>query len=283
MRRLWLLGLVAMLLTTACRLEMNLLIDLAEDGSGSFGIEIGTDQEFRDLMDAEGEDSLGFDDLTEAFGIDTPGGSVTKRTDGDMEFTVAKFSFSDATQLQQLLALDSQDEIGDIDITYDGTTVTIDATLEGTGAAGLGGGSEEDMDLEMLGEILSESFFSGGVIVSMPGEVQSHNADRVLPDGRLHWDLRLDGGNIEVNAVSDFSSGGTSFPIWALVLLLAAALAVIVWLVTRSRQKTASVSAVTTSGSTETPTPTTAQNFSETENDNEIEATDDPSKDTEGG
>lgn len=240
MRKLWLLAAAVALITTACRMEVNVLMNLEEDGSGSFGIEFGTDEELRNLMSASGESI----DFTEGLGADVPGATVTQRTEGDMEFNVVTFEFADQAALQSLLSeADDTGEFGNFDIVYADDTVTVNATLEG--AAGLGnvgdaaGDLGGDFDIESLTSGFADSFFSGSVIISMPGEVTSHNADRELGDGRLQWDLDLDGSDIVIMAVSDLG-GGSSFPIWAIVLLVVVALAIVfIPAAVRRRRRTA--------------------------------------------
>ncbi len=252
MRKIWLLALVAALLTTACRIETNVLIDLNADGTGSFGFEFGMDDEFRQLIAAEGG-GFDLDDIFGGLGGDLPGATFTERTEGDMMFTVFTVDFDGAGEFQELIAAGAGTG-GDIDVQWTEDSVAINATLEGTGGDGgldlLGdaGGDFGDFD---LGASFAESFFSGSVIVGMPGEVTSHNADRVLSDGRLQWDLSLDGSDVEISAVSDLSGGG-GFPAWVLLLMILLALAIILWLFSVQRRRTAiaaiEATAVTTPG-----------------------------------
>ena len=79
MRKIWLLALTAALLTTACRIETNVLIDINADQTGSFGFEFGMDDEFRQLMASEGG-GFEVDDLLGGFTGDLPGATATSWT-----------------------------------------------------------------------------------------------------------------------------------------------------------------------------------------------------------
>ena len=256
MRKIWLLALAAALLTTACRIETNILIALNADETGSFGIEIGTDEEFRQVMAQEGDFSFDTDDILGGLNSEAPGATVTSRTEGDMEFTVVTFEFASKEALQQLID-EGGVEGGDFDVQWTDGAVTITATVEGSGdAGGLGlgdlgnaageAGGDFDFDLGSGLEGFAGNIFSGSVIVAMPGEVSSHNADRVLPDGRLQWDLALDGSDIDVMAVSGLG-GSDGLPSALIVLLALAAAGVLLWLITAQRKRSA-VAAVEAAG-----------------------------------
>ena len=253
MRKIWLLAIAAALLSTACRIETNILINLNEDETGSFGFEFGMDEEFRALIAEQGEPFGGAElfegigaELFEGIGAELPGGIVTERTEGDMTFSLVTVDFDGAEAFQQLIA-EGAGTSGDIDVTWTDDSVSITATLEGTGEDGgilgdLGGAAGGDLGGDLGGDFdfglsgFADNFFSGSVIVSMPGTVGTNNADRVLEDGRLVWDLSLDGGNIEIQAVSDLG-GGSIFPAWAVLILVLVALAILLWLYSMQRKR----------------------------------------------
>ena len=254
MRRIWLMALTAALLTTACRMEMNVLIDINADRSGTFGFEIGMDDELRALVAAEGGE-FGFGDLLDGLGTEVPGATVTERTEGDMTFTGAAFEFANETEFQEVIAAGA--EGGDITVVWTEDTVTINAVLEGTGGGfGLGdlGDAAGGFDLESGITDFADNFFAGNVIIGMPGVVTSHNADGTTDDGKLRWDLKLDGSNIEIFAVSDLS-GGSDFPAWALVALVVIAIAVLGWLIAMQRRRAASLAAVGAADDAKPPAP----------------------------
>jgi len=242
MRKIWLLAIAAALLSTACRIETNILINLNEDETGSFGFEFGMDEEFRALI-AEQGDAFSEADFFEGIGADLPGGIVTERTREDMTYSVYTVDFDDAEAAQWLIG-EAAGTGGDIDVTWTDDSVSITATLGGTGEDGgifgdLGGAAGGDLGGDPEDDFFSgfaDDFFSGSVIVSMPGAVGTNNADRVLEDGRLAWDLSLDGGDIEIQAVSDLG-GGSIFPAWAVLLLVLVALAILLSLYYMQRKR----------------------------------------------
>jgi hypothetical protein len=89
---------------------------------------------------------------------------------------------------------------------------------------------------QFTGDFLSASF-----ILSMPGTVTVHDADEVLADGRLRWDLPLLGGEVDLHAESEFGSGG--FPwlilILGIVLLVGVAATVAAVIMGRKQEKQA--------------------------------------------
>lgn len=248
MRKIWVLALAAALLTTACRIETNVLIDLNGDGTGSFGFEFGMDEEFRELVAAQGEE-LDMGDLFGEIDAGLPGAETSQRVEGDMTFSVVRVPFDDPGEFRQIIAA-GEGEGGDIDVVWTEDEVSINATLEGSGEGGLGGlgdlGDLGDATGDLGGDFdfggglegFADNFFSGSVIVDMPGAVRSHNADRVLDDGRLQWDLALDGSDVEITAQSALGDE-SGFPAWATLLLVLAALAVIVWLFSVQRRRRA--------------------------------------------
>ncbi len=182
MRRIWLLAIVAALITTACRVEVNLLIDLAEDGSGSLAFEIGTDEEFRQLAESEGGE-LDVGEISEAFEGTGSQVELSQRTEGDMEFDIATVNFSNIDELRGLISQGDleMDGLEEVQIEYEGDTVSLAVTLEDGGVSGLGDAGDDlggDFAFDGLASGFIEQFFSASVIASMPGEVTSHNADR---------------------------------------------------------------------------------------------------------
>ena len=76
---------------------------------------------------------------------------------------------------------------------------------------------------------------SGSLIVALPGEPTEHNADAVLADGRLSWDIPLD-SELYVFADTEYPSGG--FPWWLVGLLaISGGFALAVWLAAVRRDK----------------------------------------------
>lgn len=257
MKRIWFLGLAVVLITTACRIETNVLIDINTDETGSFGFEFGMDDEFRQLVSAQGGE-FSIDDMFGGLGGELPGAEISERTEGDMMFTVVKIPFESRAQLQSLIA-QGGDDGSEFDVTWTDDAITVVGLLAGSGEegglGGLGGlGDLGDAAGDLGGEFdlgdvsgFAEGFFSASVILSMPGDVSDHNADRVMGDGRLQWDIDLGGGDVDILAVSDLD-GSTSFPAWAVVLLVLVAVAILLWLYSTTRRRKA-VAAIEAAGS----------------------------------
>jgi len=78
MKKLILLFAGIALLTVACKAEVNVLVDINEDRSGTIAFEFGLDDELRELLESQGgtaDDLFGELDLD----IGTEGGTVTER------------------------------------------------------------------------------------------------------------------------------------------------------------------------------------------------------------
>jgi hypothetical protein len=216
-------------LFTSCRAEVNLMLDVEEDRSGTFAFELGLDEEFRELMESNDANP---DDL---FGELDPNleGTTYEREEGAMSFQGVSVEFDDVDEFTAELA-DSTAEIGSFNsfsFVMDDTTAVFDASISAP---------EEDLggDLPIDPSQLTDQFFSANFILSMPGTVTTHNADEVLGDGRLRWDLPLLGGESAFHAESDVGGGG--FPwLWIILgtLLIAGLIAVGIAVTNRSKQQ----------------------------------------------
>jgi hypothetical protein len=253
MRRILLLALMAALFTTACRIEANVLIDLNDDGSGSLGFELGMDEEFRTLIEQDGGEGLEFADPFSGLDTGLPGAVATSRTEGDLTYNGATVAFTNQAELQQVIAAAELGEGGDVTVNWTENAVSISAVIDGIGGGlGLGdlGDAEGDfggIDLSSDLSGIADNFFSGSVILSMPGDVTNHNADRVMDDGRLVWDLKLDGSNVDITAESSLDSS-SDFPIWAIVVFVLIAIAVVAWIISIQRRRDAALAAVSSAG-----------------------------------
>jgi hypothetical protein len=232
MRRTLLLAALAVLVLAGCRFETNIRLELNEDGSGSYAFEFGMDEEFRELMSSQGAD-LG--DLTAEL-PDIPGGEAYEREAGEMTFEGYRIEFDDANAIDDLVA-SGGDEFGDftsfmVDVTED--SASFDATLS----------AQAPQDFDDLGvdpTAFAGDFFSASFILTMPGTVTDHNADEVLSDGSLRWDLPIFGGDATYHAESTF--GGSGFPwlplIIGLAILLGAAALIVAVVMGRRQEKQA--------------------------------------------
>lgn len=201
------------LLAVACRAEVNVLVDINQDRSGSATFEFGLDDEFKNLIESSGGST---EDLLADVNLAAEGGEATTRTEGDMTYTGVRKDFTDVDEILGDLTgeTNSDGPFTDFSFDMDDKTAELTATISAP---------EQDAgDLPIDPSTITDDIFSSNFILSMPGNVVEHNADEVLPDGRLRWDLPILGGTKEVHAVSEF--GGSS--LWWLWIVLGVVLIV---------------------------------------------------------
>ncbi len=235
MKKLLLLIAGIALLTVACRAEMNVIVDINEDRSATAAFEFGLDEEFRELIESN-DGSV--DDLFEEFDFGAEGGVGTTRTEGDMTFTGFVKEFADVdTAMDDLTGVtDSEDPLfQDFSFTMDDKTAELTAGISA---------SEEDFgDIGLDASGMTDDIFSANFILGMPGTIVEHNADEVLADGRLRWDLPILGGDKDIYAKSEF--GGSSLLwLWIVlgVVLVVGVIAIIAAIVLGKRQSKQAVS-----------------------------------------
>ena len=231
MKKLVLLFAGIALLTVACKAEMNVLVDINDDRSGTVAFEFGLDDELRELLESSGGSA---DDLFGELDLDiaTEGGTVTERTEGDMTFTGATKDFDDISQVMT-------DLVGDT--SGDGMFTEFSFVMDDETAALAATASSEEQDVGDLGldpSSLTGDVFSANFILGMPGTVVEHNADEVLPDGRLKWSLPILGGTKTFIAKSEFGSSSLWW-LWIVlgVVLVVGVIAIIAAVVLGRRQE----------------------------------------------
>lgn len=230
MKKLVLLIAGIALLTVACRAEMNVLVDIEEDRSGTIAFEFGLDEEFRELIESSGGTS---DDVFGEFDLGMDGGTVTERTDGDMVYTGATQDFDDISEVMAELIGDTSDEAMFTEFSF----VMDDETAALSAAA--------SQSTEDLGEMpfdpseITDDVLSANFILGMPGTVTEHNADEVMSDGRLRWSLPILGGTKTFIAKSEFGGGSSLGWLWILlgVVLIVGVAAIIAAIVLGKRQE----------------------------------------------
>ncbi len=236
MGKMWRLACVLVLVTTACRAEVNLVLDVGEDGTSTARAEIGVDREVQDLIGSLADGDL--DILTSLdFGIE---GETEQRTEGDMTYYVTPATFGSVEELVASLGEgDGTGPFREFSLTVDENGAEFDATL-----APLGGSDFSTDELPLDPATISGQLFSASVVVSLPGTVEEHNADEQLPDGRLRWSIPITGDELTLHARSTYGGGG--FPVWlAVVIALVAALGIALWAfsVRRNRRSVAAIEA----------------------------------------
>jgi hypothetical protein len=230
MRKYLLLFALLAIVLAACRVESNVTLDIAEDGSASVGAEIGFDEEFKQLIEQSGASTDDvFGDLPSFGGNEV---QTTERTDGDMTF------YGVVTQVDDLSDFDMSSAQGEVfssfSYTFDDASATLDATLSSADLGDVGG------DLPIDPSQITDEFFSANVIVTMPGNVTESNADEVRSDGSLVWNIPFTGTK-QITATADFGSSSANWilPILIAVLVIGIIAAVVATIVSRRESQKA--------------------------------------------
>ena len=235
MKRLVLLIAGIALLAVACRAEVNVLVDINEDRSGTAAFEFGLDEEFLGLIESSGGSA---DDLFGEMNLGADEGVATVRTEGDMTFTGVTKDFTDVNEAMDELTgvTGSEDPLfQDFSFTMDDETAELTAKAS-TPEEALG-------DVPFDASALTGDVFAANFILGMPGTVVEHNADEVMADGRLRWDLPILGGDKDVYAKSEFG-GSSLWWLWIVlgVVLVLGVIAIIAAVVLGKRQSKQAVS-----------------------------------------
>ena len=217
------------LLAVACRAEMNVLVDINEDRSATATFEFGVDKDLQDLVESSGGTT---DDLLGELDLGAEGGETVTRTEGDMTYTGMKMEFADIDDMAaELAGKDGSDALfNDFSFVMDDTSAEVNASI-----------TAPEQDAGELGidpAALTGDIFTANLILTMPGTVVEHNADEVLADGSLRWDLPILGGEKDVYARSEF--GGSTIPwLWIIlgIVLVLGIIAVIVAVVLGKKQQ----------------------------------------------
>jgi len=213
MKRLLLVIAGIALLTVACRAEVNVRVDINEDQTGTATFEVGLDDEFKGLIESNGGST---DDLFSELNLEEGAGTAFTRTEGDMTYTGVEKDFTDIAEVTDELS-----SATGIDGLFDDFTFEMDdKTAELT--ASITAPEQDAGDFPIDPSQLTGDLFSSNFILTMPGTVVESNADEVLADGSLRWDLPILGGTKDVHARSEF--GGSS--LWWLWIVLGVVLVV---------------------------------------------------------
>jgi len=228
------------LLLAACEAEINVRVELEADGSGTAAIEIGVDEEFRELIEASGEsleDAL-LEGGDEIFSL--PGAEQVTFTRGDLDYIAVSLPFDDVNDLSSLADDASDNPLNDLDISIDEDRAVV------TGSLDLGDDTLGAADLGEFDPGIIEDVFAFHIQVKMPGDVKESDADRTLEDGTLEWDIPLSGGVVTIEAVSD-PNPSSGIPIWLIVLIALVVIVVIlvlIWAIRSNRGKATTDEAV---------------------------------------
>lgn len=213
MKKLLLLAAGIALLSVSCRAEMNIFVDINDDRSGTATVEVGLDEEFRGLVESFGATT---DDLFAEFNLDTEDGTAIERIEGDMTFTTTTTDFDDISEVttDMVSGMSANATFSDFSFEMNEDEASFAATTTV---------DEQDIgDLPFDPSTITDDAFSASFILGMPGNVVEHNADEVLPDGRLKWSLPVLGGTKTLVAESTLGDGS----LWWLWIILGAVLVI---------------------------------------------------------
>jgi hypothetical protein len=237
MRKYVLIFAMLAIVLTACRIESNVNLDIEEDGSAVVLMEVGFDDEFRQLLTGQTGGSEE-DFVNEILSVgDT---SLVQRTEGDMTYYGAAQEIED---LSQGLPVDAAEEMfTSFEYSFDEDGASLSARIESVDAGEFG----DVGDLGGIAEGLTGDIFSASLIVRMPGTVTSHNATEVRGDGALVWNIPFS-GSLDVQAESTFGTTTTNwfwFGLLIAVIVVAAVSAGIAVIVTRKSSEKAVAAAI---------------------------------------
>lgn len=212
MKRILILVALFAVLTAGCRADVRLLLDVTEDGSGTLSSEVGIDQQLRDLIDRLAGDS---EAIISGLDLGLVGEGDTQ-VEGDMTVYTTEVAFDDVDTISEAAA----GHFTSFSLVLDDEGTALEATLDLAG----------ELDITQFPidpSTIDSETLEAQIIVSLPGEIDTHNADNVLADGRYSWNIPLDGElYMFVNTV--YPKAG--FPWWLVGLLaLSVALAGAVW------------------------------------------------------
>ncbi len=220
MKRLSILVAILAIVVAGCKAEVRLLLDVAENGTGTLAAEVGIDQQLRNLIDTlagDGEAIISGLDL----GLD---GESSTRVEGELTVYTTEVAFDDVADIPDAAAGDFTSF--DLELTDEGSS--LEATLDLAGELDL---SQFPVDPSLIDPQALEA----RIVVTLPGDVSEHNADEITADGGFAWAIPLD-GELYMFAKTLYPKAG--FPWWLVGLLVfSGALAVGVWLAAVRREK----------------------------------------------
>ncbi len=241
---------VLLLVLSACTIRLDVGLTVNEDESGTFALFMGFDEEFQQLMEQGGGEGF---NMTEGLADVPEGWSVEDVVEDGFEGIRITTDFTDFEDLEEKLgelgegqdAGVGTDFLGDFGLTHEGDEFRFEVDASGvdeqlSGAVGNSGG--EDLLSGMDPATLFEDLFEIRFRLTLPGEIQSHNADSV--DGNtLTWNVAIDEEDTTYRAVSSTAGGSSSMLLigGAAAVVLVAGVGVVAM---RSRKKNAAVAAV---------------------------------------
>jgi len=227
MRRLIPLLMMLALIATACRIESNLIAEINNDGSGVIGAEIGYDEEAEALI---GQFTEGGDPFANSPMAGLPGAESREEDRGGMHYLISTAAVDDiAAALDEAIASDPNSLLQEFNLSIEPNRIEV------TGRGSLAGamaGAEGMASPEQLAESVGAN-----LRLTLPGRILESNA--TSQDGNtLTWALPITGGEVQISAVSDpTQSEGGGFPLWVIIVIAAAVVAGIGFIVLIGRKR----------------------------------------------
>jgi hypothetical protein len=220
MKRLSLLIALLAVLASGCRADVRLLLNVAEDGSGELAVEVGVDDELDGLITqffGPSEEVLPSLDL----GVE---GEKATRSEAGLTVYSTTVAFSETSEIAPAAA----DNFTDFSLEVTDSGASLEATLDITGEL-------DPSQFPVDPEAITRETLSATMVVSLPGEPVDHNADGVLGDGRLSWNVPLD-SSLYMFANTEYPSA--PFPWWLVALLIVSVgFALVVWFAAARRDR----------------------------------------------
>lgn len=220
MKRFSVLVALLAVIAAGCRAEVRLLLDVTEDGSGTLAAEVGINDQLRGLIDQLAGDS---DAIISGLDLGLSGEGST-RVEGDMTIYATEIAFDEIAEIPEAAA--GNFTSFSLELTDDGTA--FEATLDLAG----------ELDLTQFPvdpSTIDSETFEARVLVSLPGEIATHNATEITATGQFAWDIPLDD---ELYMFANTQYPEASFPWWLVGLLaLSGGLAIGVWLLAVRRER----------------------------------------------
>jgi hypothetical protein len=208
MRRIVLLAVIVVLLS-ACKVKVEQGFELNADGSGEAVMIVAFDQEAQEMLSSSVPP--GVDPLEGMTSGVQPGWASEEWSQGGFKGFRATARFADPASLQRLVETDFSGEDGmfqSFSIVATAGGYRLDGVLSGESLEQSMDGSEDVF--AGAAEDMVESFFEASIVIKLPGQVVSHNADEVRSDGTLIWNVGVSDGGRAIRAES---GPGTSLPI----------------------------------------------------------------------
>ena len=221
MKRLPIILAVLTIFVAGCRAEVRMLLEVEESGDGTLTAEVAINDQLEEL-------------ITQLFGADSSSiiaeldlgleGTSETRLEDDMTVYATEVPFEDETEIPNA----SAGNFTEFSLTLNDEGTSLEATLDLAG----------ELDLTQFPidpATIDADTLQASLIVALPGEPIDHNADVVLADGQLSWDIPFD-SELYLFADTEYPSAG--FPWWLVWLLaISGGFALIVWLAAVRRDK----------------------------------------------